>query len=132
MKQALVRKRARRKIRKSRIEEAFMFRSRMLQVWIATVVLSTGMAVVPDVAAGSSQSFTGTVSDASAVQSKRRECCPRSLRPRLRAEKRHVRFGSRRLRVYPHHAGSSRTGRTQQAGLEQAKIMGPQSAEIPF
>ena len=37
---------------------------RMLQVWMATVVLSTGLAVVPGVAAGSTQTFTGKVSDA--------------------------------------------------------------------
>jgi len=36
----------------------------MLQVWMATVVLSTGLAVVPGVAAGSTQTFTGKVSDA--------------------------------------------------------------------
>ena len=38
--------------------------SRMLQVWIATVVLSIGVAFVPGVAADSTQSFTGKVSDA--------------------------------------------------------------------
>jgi hypothetical protein len=37
---------------------------RMLQVWMATVVLSTGLAVVPGMAAGSTQTFTGKVSDA--------------------------------------------------------------------
>ena len=36
----------------------------MWQVWMATVVLSTGLTVVPGVAAGSSQTFTGKVSDA--------------------------------------------------------------------
>jgi hypothetical protein len=37
----------------------------MLQVWLATVVLSTGLAVVPSVAAdNSTQTFTGKVSDA--------------------------------------------------------------------
>jgi hypothetical protein len=36
----------------------------MLQVWIATVVLSTGVAVVPGMAADSSETFTGKVSDA--------------------------------------------------------------------
>ena len=41
-----------------------MSRLRMLQVWMATVMLSTGLAVVPGVAAGSSQTFTGKVSDA--------------------------------------------------------------------
>jgi hypothetical protein len=41
-----------------------MSRLRMLQVWMATVVLSTGLAVVPGVAAGSTQTFTGKVSDA--------------------------------------------------------------------
>ncbi len=41
-----------------------MSRLRMLQVWIATVVLSAGVAVVPGMAAGSTQSFTGKVSDA--------------------------------------------------------------------
>jgi hypothetical protein len=41
-----------------------MPRLRMLQVWIASVVLSTGLAVTPSVAAGSTQTFTGKVSDA--------------------------------------------------------------------
>ena len=41
-----------------------MTRLRMLQVWMATVVLSTGLAVVPGVAAGNTQTFTGKVSDA--------------------------------------------------------------------
>ena len=41
-----------------------MARLRMLQVWMATVALSTGLGVVPDVAAGSPQTFTGKVSDA--------------------------------------------------------------------
>jgi len=41
-----------------------MSRLRMLQVWMATVVLGTGLAVVPGVAAGSTQTFTGKVSDA--------------------------------------------------------------------
>src|ERR1700683_5639850 len=42
----------------------FMSRLRMLQVWIATVVLSTGAAFVPGVAADSTQTLTGRVSDA--------------------------------------------------------------------
>jgi hypothetical protein len=37
---------------------------RILQVWVATAVLSTGLAVVPGMAAGSTQAFTGKVSDA--------------------------------------------------------------------
>jgi hypothetical protein len=37
---------------------------RMLQVWIAMVVLSAGVVVVPGVAASSTQTFTGKVSDA--------------------------------------------------------------------
>jgi len=42
-----------------------MSRLWMLQVWLATVVLSTGLAVVPSVAAdNSTQTFTGKVSDA--------------------------------------------------------------------
>jgi hypothetical protein len=41
-----------------------MSRLLMLQVWMATVVLSAGLAVVPGVAAGSTQTFTGKVSDA--------------------------------------------------------------------
>jgi hypothetical protein len=44
--------------------KGFMLRLRMLQVWMATVVLSTGLAVVPGEAAGSTQTFTGKVSDA--------------------------------------------------------------------
>src|ERR1017187_6557818 len=42
----------------------FMSRLRMVQVWMATVVLSTGLAVVPGVASGNTQTFTGKVSDA--------------------------------------------------------------------
>src|ERR1035437_2021084 len=41
-----------------------MSRLRILQVWGATAVLSTGLAVVPGMAAGSTQTFTGKVSDA--------------------------------------------------------------------
>ena len=42
-----------------------MSRLHMLQVWLATMVLSTGLAVVPNVLAGSgTQTFTGKVSDA--------------------------------------------------------------------
>jgi hypothetical protein len=47
-----------------RTEGGFMSRLRMLQVWMATVALSTGLGVVPGVAAGSTQTFTGKVSDA--------------------------------------------------------------------
>jgi hypothetical protein len=36
----------------------------MLQVWIATMVLSTGLAVLPGMAEGSTQTLTGKVSDA--------------------------------------------------------------------
>ena len=41
-----------------------MSRLQMLQVWMATAALSTGLAVVPGVAAGSTQTFAGKVSDA--------------------------------------------------------------------
>jgi hypothetical protein len=41
-----------------------MSRLRMLQMWIATVVLSAVVAVEPGVAASSTQTFTGKVSDA--------------------------------------------------------------------
>ena len=41
-----------------------MSRLRMGQVWMAMVVLSTGLAVVPGVAADSTKTFTGKVSDA--------------------------------------------------------------------
>jgi hypothetical protein len=41
-----------------------MSRLRMLQVWLAAMVLSAGLAVVPSMAAGSTQTFTGKVSDA--------------------------------------------------------------------
>ena len=37
---------------------------RILQAWIATAVLSTGVAVVPGMAADNNQTFTGKVSDA--------------------------------------------------------------------
>ena len=41
-----------------------MSRLRMLQVWMATMVLCAGLAVVPRLGAGSAQTFTGKVSDA--------------------------------------------------------------------
>ena len=41
-----------------------MSRLRMWQLWIATAVLGTGLTVVPGVAAGNPQTFTGKVSDA--------------------------------------------------------------------
>ena len=41
-----------------------MSRLRILQVWVATAVLSTGLAVLPGMAAGGTQTFTGKVSDA--------------------------------------------------------------------
>jgi hypothetical protein len=41
-----------------------MSRLRMWQVRMATVVLGTGLTVVPGVAAGNTQTFTGKVSDA--------------------------------------------------------------------
>ena len=41
-----------------------MSRLRMCKCWIATMVLCAGLAVVPDVAAGDTQTFTGMVSDA--------------------------------------------------------------------
>jgi len=41
-----------------------MSRLRMLQLWMAMVVLSTELAVVPGMAAGNTQTFTGKVSDA--------------------------------------------------------------------
>jgi hypothetical protein len=40
-----------------------MSRLRMLQVWMATAVLSAGLVAMPAVAAGSTQTFTGKVSD---------------------------------------------------------------------
>jgi len=39
-------------------------RLRMLQMWMATAVLSTGLVVVPSVGAGGTQTLTGKVSDA--------------------------------------------------------------------
>ena len=41
-----------------------MSRLRMLQGWMGVMALSTGLAVVPGMAAGSTQTFTGQVSDA--------------------------------------------------------------------
>ena len=41
-----------------------MSRLRMWQVWMATVVLGTGLTVVPGMAAGTTQTFTGKISDA--------------------------------------------------------------------
>jgi hypothetical protein len=40
-----------------------MSRLRMMQVWVATVVLGIGVAFVPGVTADSTQTFTGKVSD---------------------------------------------------------------------
>ena len=64
-----------------------MSRLQMLQVWMATVVLSTGLAVVPGMAAGTTQTFTGQASDAM-CGAKHMEggMGPRSLRSCLRAE----------------------------------------------
>jgi hypothetical protein len=66
-----------------------MSRLRMVQVWMETAVLSTGLAVVPGVAAGNTQTFTGKVSDAM-CGAKHTEGGdrPRSLRSGLRAERR--------------------------------------------
>ena len=41
-----------------------MFRLRVVELWIATLVLCAGLAVVPSLAAGNTQTFTGKVSDA--------------------------------------------------------------------
>ncbi len=41
-----------------------MSRLRMLQVWTATMVIYAGLAIVPRVLAGGTQTFTGKVSDA--------------------------------------------------------------------
>ena len=41
-----------------------MSRLRMWQVWMATAIVSAGLAVVPGGAAGNAQTFTGKVSDA--------------------------------------------------------------------
>jgi hypothetical protein len=41
-----------------------MSRLRILRAWMATAVLSTVVAAVPGMAAGSTQTFTGKVSDA--------------------------------------------------------------------
>ena len=41
-----------------------MSRLRMVQGWMVVMALSTGLAVVPSMAAGSTQTFTGKVSDA--------------------------------------------------------------------
>lgn len=41
-----------------------MSRLRMMQVWMATAVLCAGLAVVPKLMAGGTQTFTGKVSDA--------------------------------------------------------------------
>ena len=41
-----------------------MSQLRMLQVLMATVVLSAGLAVAPIMAAGTTQTFTGKISDA--------------------------------------------------------------------
>ena len=49
---------------KSLEQEKIMSSLRMLQVWIAMVVLSAGVAVVPGIAADSNLTFTGKVSDA--------------------------------------------------------------------
>jgi hypothetical protein len=41
-----------------------MSRLPMLEVWMATLVLCAGLAIVPKLLAGSTQTFTGKVSDA--------------------------------------------------------------------
>jgi hypothetical protein len=48
---------------KARIGGGFMSHLRMLQVWIATVVLCAGLALVPSIAARGTQTLTGKVSD---------------------------------------------------------------------
>ena len=77
-----------------------MSRLRMSQVWMATAVLGAGLAVVPAVAAGSTETLTGKVSDAMCGAKHREEGRPCSLRSCLRAERRQVRFGSRRQSLY--------------------------------
>jgi len=72
-----------------------MSRLRMLQGLIATVMLSAGLAVVPTVAAGTTQTFTGKVSDAM-CGAKHTEGLPRRLRSCLRKEGRQVCIGCRR------------------------------------
>jgi hypothetical protein len=79
-----------------------MSRLRMMQVWTAMVVLSTGLTVVPGVTAGSPPTFTGKVSDAMCgAQTLGGEPRPRSLRSGLRAKGRKLCSGSRRQGVYP-------------------------------
>jgi hypothetical protein len=41
-----------------------MSRLRILQIWMATMILCTGLAIVPKLVAGGTQTFTGKVSDA--------------------------------------------------------------------
>jgi hypothetical protein len=41
-----------------------MYRLRMLQVWMATLILGAGLSAVPALAASKTQTFTGKVSDA--------------------------------------------------------------------
>ena len=64
-----------------------MSRLRMSQVWMATAVLSTGLAVVPGMAADNgAQTFTGKVSDAMCGAKHSEGNRPRRLRSCLRAE----------------------------------------------
>jgi hypothetical protein len=71
-----------------------MFRLRMRQALIAIVVLSTGLAVLPGMAKGSTQTFTGRVSDAM-CGAKHSEAGnrPGRLRSYLRAERGELRSG---------------------------------------
>ena len=72
----------------------------LLQVWMATVVLSAGLAIVPAVAAGRTQTFTeGSATPCAAPSTGRGRPC--DLCSCLRAERCQVRFGSRRQGLYP-------------------------------
>ena len=94
-----------------------MSRLRTLQVWMAAMVLCTGLAVVPKLVAAGTQTFTGKVSDAMCGAKHSEGNLTPSLRACLRAEGRKIRFGSRRQDLYSQHLGSSLVGRTQQIGL---------------
>jgi hypothetical protein len=96
-----------------------------MQVWIATVVLSIGVAFVLGVAADSTQTFTGRVSDAVWVTMRTEGSLAPADCVRACVQKgTKTRFGRWRQSVYRQHIGSSLTRRTEQAGLAASQSHG--------
>ena len=78
-----------------------MSRLRILQAWIATAVVCTGVAVVPGMAARVPRPLRERLAMPCAARSTRRRESPGRLRSCLREERREVRSGRRRQGVYP-------------------------------